>query len=135
MKPPTPTAPVTPPRWRPTVRGSHGSVPRAYATHNSSDGRAYGRYVKAMRARLGVLPAAADVTLREAGMVSVELLHLSRDLEQARRRGRKQDVARTGRAQFKLRNLLNRLEDKLAGYANQNGHRGRSLADVMAGDD
>src|SRR5262245_54029548 len=88
-------------------------IPRAFESHKTPDGYTYRVYVTAILARLGPLPAHADPTLREAGLCVVELGHLARELETAKARKRRRDIARARKAVFMLREQLQRLERRL----------------------
>jgi hypothetical protein len=86
-------------------------------------------YVTALLGRLGSLPADAFPTLREAGRLAVELEAMGRELETARARRRRRDVARLRRQMVPTRTQLITLERRLEELAKTNAHND-PLADV-----
>jgi hypothetical protein len=97
-------------------------IPRAYRDHRRVDGIRYRVYVTALLARLGgPLDAAAMGTVRQAGILSVELENMGRELEEAKRRRRRRDLGRLRRQMIPMRSqLLNyerRLEELAVGQA------------------
>jgi hypothetical protein len=88
-------------------------IPRAYKSHKSTDGYRYRVYVTALLARLGPLPAAATPTLREVGVLAVELEAMGRELEAARARSRRRDMSRLRRQMIPMRTQLMTLERRL----------------------
>jgi hypothetical protein len=95
------------------MRALKGGIPRAFRSHKSPDGAAYGRYVRAILAQLGELPGSARPTLREAGRAAVELERLGFEQEQARTQRRRRDERRIRRQQVILRTQLLTLEKRL----------------------
>lgn len=79
------------------MRALRGGIPRAFRSHRTPHGAAYGAYCRAKLARLGELPADALPTLREAGVVTVELIRLHRDGENPRLSRRDRRRPRPGR--------------------------------------
>lgn len=119
------------------MRRLKGGIPRAFASHKSPDGYAYRRYVTAMLERLGELPADAQVTLREAGRLVVELQAIGREIELVRAARRRRDVNRLRRQMVPMRTQLVKLEERLELLAKA-GRRGNPLARlraVMAGEE
>jgi hypothetical protein len=110
------------------LKSPQGAIPRAYPDHRRADALRYRSYCLAILAQLGPLPAAALTTLREAGRAAVELGRLSDDLETARRRSRRTDMARARKAAFMLREQLVRLERRLEELAGP--RQSDPLADV-----
>lgn len=114
-------------------------VPRAFANHKTPEGAAYRRYVTAILARLGPLPADAATTLREAGRLAVELQCMGAELEAARGRVRRRaaarrDASRLRRQMVPMRTQLLTLErrlEELAASAPRRSFRDR-LADEAA---
>lgn len=95
------------------LKSPQGAIPRAYPDHRRADALRYRSYCLAVLAQWGPLPAVALPTLREAGRAAVELGRLSEDLERARARRRRADMARARKAAFMLREQLVRLERRL----------------------
>jgi hypothetical protein len=110
------------------LKSPQGAIPRAYPDHRRADALRYRSYCLAVLAQLGPLPAVALTTLREAGRAAVELGRLSDDLETARVRRRRADVARARKASFMLREQLVRLERRLEELAGP--RQNDPLADV-----
>jgi hypothetical protein len=79
--------------------------------------------------RLGPLPADASPSLREAGKLCVELEAMGRELEAARGRNRRRDVARLRRLMIPMRTQLLTLERRLEELRRQPKP---SLAEVLA---
>jgi hypothetical protein len=100
-------------RWEPTLRALKGGIPRAYRSHKTPEGRAYGGYVRSMLEHLGELPDHARPTLKAAGVAAVDLDSLTSDLEQARAKGRRRDQARIRRQLTILRTQMIALERRL----------------------
>jgi hypothetical protein len=95
------------------MRRLRGGIPRAFTSHKGADGYAYRRYCRAIVERLGELPAGAEVTLREAGRLTVELQACGRELEIARSRKRHRDAARLRKQMTPMRTQLITLEQRL----------------------
>ncbi len=85
------------------LRSPSSAIPRGFPDHRRVDARKYRAYCLAVLEHLGALPSVASGTLREAGRAFVELEHLGHDLQAARERRRRKDMARIRRAQFALR--------------------------------
>ncbi len=101
------------------LRAPAGVIPRAFRDHRSADAKRYRAYCLAILAQHGPLPAVALPTLREAGRTAVELEALGGDLERARARNRRAEASRARRAQFALREQLQRLERRIEELAAQ----------------
>jgi hypothetical protein len=104
----------------------HGE-PRALADHRSRDGYAYRQYCQAWLARAGgALPREALSTLREAGLVMLDLSRLRADLEglRARRGGgvRRKEERRLRTELRKTRVQQVFLERRLESLMVANGH-------------
>jgi hypothetical protein len=96
-------------------------IPRAYKSHKTPDGYRYRVYVTALLARLGPLPACANPTLREVGVLAVELEAMGRELQTARSRARRRDMARLRRSMTSARSQLITLERRLEELAEPRG--------------
>ena len=105
-----------------------GRIPRAFKSHKNPEGWAYGAYVRAKLARLGPLPADARPTLREAGVMAVDLERLTRELLAARTRQERRRLRRDAKT---LRALLLAYERRLEELAGRHGS-GPNIAEVMA---
>ena len=99
-----------------------GGIPRAFRSHKTPEGAAYRVYCQSMLARLGKLPTSAWPTLREAGRLTIELGAMGEELEAARARRRRRDVARLRRAMIPARTQLLNMERRLEELASRNGH-------------
>lgn len=115
-----------------------GRIPRAIRNHRTPEGAAYGRYCRAVIARLGPLPDDARPTLREAGRLTLYLDHLAAELEarRAAKRPRSKDLRRLERDQRKARVQLLMFERRLEEIA---GHRkapdlARAIQEATAAD-
>jgi hypothetical protein len=95
------------------LRAPVGAIPRGYRDHRTQEGKLYTEYCRAQQAQNGPLPLVATPTLREAGRLSVDLVLLGRDLELARARKQRREVARILKRQFMAREQLARLERRL----------------------
>ena len=91
-------------------------IPRAFANHRTRDGHLFRVYVLAKQAAIGPLPPHAEPTLKEAGRCVVELEHVARELEEAKARKRRRDIARLRKHSFMLREQLGRLEARLDSF-------------------
>jgi septal ring factor EnvC (AmiA/AmiB activator) len=87
-----------------------GRIPRAFPSHRTPEGAAYGRYVRATLSRLGALPDAGRVWLKEAGRLTVALDRLHAETEAAT--AASQTAGR--RQREKLRAQLRSLERRTA---------------------
>jgi hypothetical protein len=117
------------------VRRLRGGIPRALKSHLTPEAYAYRAYVEAMLKRLGPLDRAAMVTLRESGLVTVELTRVRGELEQARAKpNRRREERRLRRVEASLRGQLMAIERRLEEIAHDrsNGH-GRTLAEQLSG--
>ena len=98
-------------------RRLRGGIPRAFTSHKTPEGAAYRRYVRAKVEQLfGAgqdAPISCEVTLREAGRLTVELQASGRELEDARAHKRRRDVARLRRQMIPMRTQLLALERRL----------------------
>lgn len=108
-----------------------GGIPRALPSHRTHEGAEYGRYCRAILKRLGPLGPEAMPTLRETGLVVLDLQRVRAELETARAKGRRQEGRRLRREQARLRLTLLSLERHLVGLAGTNGH-GQDLARAIA---
>lgn len=118
------------------MRALAGRIPRAFRSHRTAAGAAYGRYCRAKVARLGSLPADARPWLREAGLLVLALARLHEEGEVTRQAltngaGRRtRDKARVQIRQIerrasRLRASLEAAERRLEELAAHNGHRDR----------
>lgn len=115
------------------MRALRGGIPRAFRSHKSAEGAAYRAYVRSWLQQLGPLPAHLLPTLREAGRLTVELAAIGTELETARQRKRRRDIARLRRSMIPMRTQLLNLERRLEEVAGRNGHLHRDpLANVRA---
>ncbi len=101
------------------MRKLAGGIPRAFKSHRTPEGAAYGAYCRAKLKRLGSLPEDALPTLREAGVVVIELGRLHRDA-QSPRRTRLEHRRRRRETRTLRRDLVN-LERRLEEIAKSNG--------------
>ena len=97
----------------PRITSRNSDFPRAFDDHRTAEGRHYGDYCRALLARLGPLPAAASATLREAGKLVVDLDAIGRELDRARKRRQRKDMARLRRQMTPMRTQLLTLERRL----------------------
>ena len=111
------------------LRPGKGAVPRAFKDSRRTIARRYREYCLAIQEQWGPLPAVALPTLREAGLLFLELERIAADMEAARARRRRRDIARLGRRQFACREQLMRLERRLQELG---GTRTPSLAEQLA---
>ncbi len=102
------------------MRRLAGGIPRAFRSHKTPEGSSYGRYLRAKLKRLGPLPEDAMPTLREAGVVVIELERLHRDAQSPRRT--RLDRRRLRRETGILRSQLMTLERRLEEIAKSNGY-------------
>jgi hypothetical protein len=114
------------------MRALRDGIPRALKLHDTAEGALYGRYCRALVRRFGKLPADALVTLRDAGLIVVELERLAQDLEVARARKRRRDQVRIRRQMVILRTQRLTLERHLA--ERMNGRRRRPAGPLTAED-
>ena len=112
------------------MRALAGGIPRAFVSHRTPEGAAYGRYARAKVVRLGPLPADGLPMLREAGIVVGELAKLHQETEAPRLSRR--DRARLRRQAVILRSQLLMLERRLEELAKSNGHALLDLAAELA---
>jgi len=86
------------------VRALAGRIPRAFKSHRSPEGAAYGEVCRAKLQRLGALPKDAMPLLREFGRLTVELDRISRRRDEifAFKKPRKAELRRLGSEQLKL---------------------------------
>jgi hypothetical protein len=113
------------------MKGLRGGIPRALRSHRTPEGAAYGTYCRAKLDRLGPLPKDAMPTLREAGLVILELSRIHRESEAPRLRRR--DRARLRRQAVILRSQLVQLEKRLEELAQDGRHAGaESLEGYLA---
>lgn len=112
------------------MRALKGRIPRAFTSHRTPEGAAYGAYCRGKLARLGPLPPDAMPILREAGIITVELPRIHREAG-APKLGRR-DRARLRRQAIILRSQLVTLERHLQELARRNGHGNFDLAHELA---
>ncbi len=113
------------------MRALQGKIPRAFKSHRTPEGAAYGAYCRAKLKRLGPLPKDALPTLREAGVVVIELERLHRDAQSPRRT--RLDRRRLRRETGILRSQLMTLERRLEEIAKSDGHsKGYDLVAELA---
>ena len=121
------------------MRALAGRIPRAFRSHKSAEGWAYGRYARAKLARLGPLPDDARPWLKAAALLTLDLDRLTLDAETVRQvftngAGRRaRDKARLTlrsleRRAARLRASLQAAEERLERLAEQN----RQPADLAA---
>ena len=106
------------------MRRLPSGVPRAWRNHKTPEGAAYREYCRAklesFRRRGLSLPKDAMPTLREAGVVVIELTRLHKDAQSPRRT--RLDRRRLRRETGILRSQLVVLERRLEEIAKLNGH-------------
>jgi hypothetical protein len=124
---------------RPRAILYRSGLPRALERHDTPEGRAYLTHLRAVVEQLGLsmpLPAFLLPTLREVGLVMLDLRRLRCDLETLRaRRGagvRRQEERRLRSEIRKTRTQMMALERHLRGLAEQHGS-GHDLARLLAG--
>lgn len=121
------------------MRALAGRVPRAFASHKTPEGAAYGRYARAKVKRLGSLPDDARPWLKEAGRLTVALDRLHAEEEAvcatlANGAGRRQrekllaQLARFDRRAGRLRSALEAAERRLEELASSSNDRARAGA-------
>ncbi len=113
------------------MRALRGGVQRLSGDGRSTDGRHSREFQLAIIAQWGPLPRVANALLREAARLDLELLHAGRELDEARRRARRRDVARLRRAMVPMRTQLARLLEKIQELA-ASRPRGSFAAAVQA---
>lgn len=124
------------------MRALRGGIPRAFKSHRTPAGAAYGRYCRAKVERLGRLSADAARWLKEAGLLTLSLDQLHEEAETTRaaltngagRRAR--DKARATlksleRRAARLRASLEASERRLEELARHDG-QGEDLAAQLA---
>ncbi len=116
------------------MRRLRGGIPRAWRNHKTPEGSSYREYCRAKlegfkRRGLG-LPKDAMPTLREAGVVVIELERLHRDAQSPRRT--RLERRRLRRETGILRSQLMTLERRLEEIARINGHGHGDLARLIA---
>ncbi len=106
------------------MRALSGGIPRAWRNHKTPEGAAYREYCRAKlegyRRRGLSLPKDGLPTLREAGVVVIELERLHRDAQSPRRT--RLDRRRLRRETGILRSQLMTLERRLDEIAKSNGN-------------
>lgn len=112
------------------MRALRGGIPRAFKSHKTPEGEAYGDYCRDVLARLGALPRSAMPTLKAAGHLVVELDRLTSDLDVARRGRRRRDQNRLRRQMVTARTQLVTLERRLEELAGHEHGQRDPLADV-----
>ncbi len=92
-----------------------GRIPRVLRNHRSKEGLEYGQYCRGTIDRLGPLPKDARPILREAGLVSIDLMRARWNLEKLRLRPRKNQraIQRQAKEIHQLRLVLMHLERRL----------------------
>jgi len=117
------------------VRALAGRIPRAFKSHKTPEGWAYGRYLRAKLQRLPNLPPDARPLLREAGRITIDLMKLGqrRDEIQSTKQPRQAALRRLGSESRKLRVQLLLIEKRLEEMAASNGHASSPTpADLLA---
>jgi len=102
------------------VRGRRvKTIPRVWQNHKTPTGRIYSTYVRALLDRLGALPKAADIWLREGGLLVVRLHEDEADLERCLnpKARRVSQASRIRRRMAIARTQLARIEAKLEALA------------------
>jgi hypothetical protein len=99
------------------IRSVYGAIPRAFRNHRTPEGYAYRTYLCGILARLGPLGPDAAPTLRAVGTLVVDLEAMGRELEDARLRKRRRDMARLRRQMVPMRTQLKTLEERLEAMA------------------
>ena len=80
------------------MRRLEGGIARAFTSHRSREGAAYGRYGRAWAARFGgTLPEDVRPVVRLAGRLMVEIAALERDWDRAQSRRRLTEARRIRR--------------------------------------
>lgn len=95
------------------MRRLKGGLPRALKSHGGREGALYGSYLRALLDRVGELPASALPTLKQCGLVQVELDRHERELETALSRRRMRDARRLRRHMVVLRTQALTLERRI----------------------
>ena len=113
------------------TRALAGRIPRAFKSHKTPDGAAYGTYVRAKLERLGPLPDDARPLLREAGRLVIDLDRLRRDLEAAVARKHRSEARRIDRRLVPMRTQLLTLEARLEELARGNHGARPTPAELM----
>ncbi len=116
------------------MRKLKGAVPRAYPDHRRADARRYTELLRAVTARLGLLPRAAAPTLREYGRTALGLEDLAEEYATARARRRLTEMRRIRREQSRLRLTMLGLERRLEQLAGVHREAMDPLEALMAED-
>jgi hypothetical protein len=113
------------------MRALKGGIVRVYRDGRSADARRSRVFQEAIGAEWGPVPAVARSLLREAARLNGELVHAGAELDMARQRGRRRDIARLRRSMVPMRGQLTKLLEQIETLAKQ--HRPRSsLAALLA---
>jgi hypothetical protein len=114
------------------VKALQGGVQRVVSDMRTADGRHTRAFQEPIIAQWGPLPSIANSMLREAARLDLELFHAGVELDGARQRGRRREIARLRRAMVPMRGQLTRLLEQIQMLAKQ--HRPRSsLAALLTG--
>ncbi len=117
------------------MRALAGRIPRALRNHKTPEGWAYEQYCRATIARLGPLPSDAKPTLREAGLVVVDLIRARENLERVQKPRFREAKRRYGREILHLRHTLLLLERRLEqrmGMPTSNSNDSVEFASLLA---
>jgi len=106
------------------VKRLAGGIPRALPNHRTPEGFRYGTYCRAKLRRLGSLPADALPTLRQAGLLMLELERLPLEAAELRGPKKRRERMRLRRQLVILRSQFLTLERRLEELAKGNGHGG-----------
>ena len=112
-----------------------GRIPRALKNHKTPEGWAYGQYCRGLLARLGPLPNDARPTLREAGLVVVDLIRARENLERIQKPRFRDAKRRYAREILHLRHTLLLLERRLEqrmGLPASNANESYDFATMLA---
>ena len=112
------------------MRRLKGAIVRTTADHRSADGRRSRAFQEALRQQLGDVPAMGLPLVREACRLDTDLFHLASELDVARQRKRRRDIARLRRQRTPMLGQLQRLLEQieaLAKTARRSVHPFRSL--------
>ncbi len=112
-----------------------GRIPRALKNHKTPEGWAYGQYCRGLLARLGPLPNDARPTLREAGLVVVDLIRARENLERIQKPRFREAKRRYAREILHLRHTLLLLERRLEqrmGMPTSNSNDSVEFASLLA---
>lgn len=106
-----------------------GRIPRCLKSHRTPEGAAYGDYLRAKQERLGPLPSDARPLLREAGLLTLDLMRLRADQQVALARGRRGEAQAIGDRLVTLRGQFLTIEARLEELGSR---KPPSIADLVA---